>query len=126
VKTDFTYEWRKQLLWGLILIGFGVAVLLAQFDLFEVGALWHYAPLFIVAMGMNKMIGYPTAKHFTDGLWEVLIGVWLFAVFENLFGLTFRNSWPIMIIVSGFTLMLTPLVRARFESTTESGNEKHL
>jgi len=124
VSTDKSYEWRKQLMWGLFLIGFGVAYLLDQMDLVDVRSLWHYLPLLLVVSGINKMIGYPTAKHFTNGLWEVAMGLWIFAVLERMFGLTWINSWPIVIIVTGVTMILEPLIKKRFAPNEEVQNEK--
>lgn len=121
---DKSYEWRRQLVWGLLLIGLGLAFLLDRMDLFEVDELWHYWPLILVVIGVNKMIGYPTAKHFTSGLWLVFVGIWLFATFENLFGLTFGNSWPILIIGWGITLILEPVIQKRFAANTEVSDEK--
>ncbi|MBC7684285.1 MAG: hypothetical protein H7176_03535 [Bdellovibrionales bacterium] len=119
-----SYEWRRQLMWGLLLVCFGVVILLDQMDLFEVRELWHYSPLLLIVFGVNKMIGYPTAKHFTSGLWMLFMGVWLFAVFEHLFGLTFRNSWPFVIIASGISMMLEPFIQKRFAPNEEPQNEK--
>ncbi len=89
-----SYEWRRQLVWGLVVIAVGLAFLLDQMDMVEIRAIWHYWPLLLVALGLNRMIGYPTARDFCSGLWLAFIGVWLFASFENLYGLTFSTSWP--------------------------------
>lgn len=124
VNTEKSYEWRRQLLWGLVLIGLGVAFFLDRLDLFDVDTIWHYSPLILVIIGINKMIGYPTAKHFTNGLWMVFLGIWLFANFENMFGLTWRNSWPILIIGWGITLVIEPIIQRRFPSNQESRDEK--
>jgi hypothetical protein len=124
VKPDSSYEWRKQLMWGLLLIMFGVILFLDQMDLIEMRSLWHYSPLVLVVMGINKMIGYPTAKHFTSGLCMVTTGLWIFAVFEGMFGMTFRNSWPFVIIASGVCMILEPVIKKRFAPNEELGNEK--
>ena len=51
----------------------------------------------MVVVGVNRMIGYPSARDFTGGLWTACIGAWLFAEFEaTCSGLTFRNSWPVL------------------------------
>ncbi|UUZ49363.1 DUF5668 domain-containing protein [Massilia sp. B-10] len=121
VNTQHSYEWRRQLLWGLVLIGVGVTIFLDQMDIIEVEGLWHYWPLLLVISGINKMIGYPTAKHFTSGLWTMFMGLWLFAVFEHEFGLTLSNSWPLPIIVCGITMVLEPLIKKRFAPNEESG-----
>jgi hypothetical protein len=114
VNDNNSYYWRKQLMWGLLLIGIGAALLLDQLDLFNIYDLWHYWPLILIVLGINKMIGYPTAADFTSGLWTVFIGIWLFANLEHMFGMTFRNSWPYLIIAWGVTLVLKPFIRDRF------------
>lgn len=124
MSTDKSYEWRKQLMWGLALIALGVTIFLDQMDLVDIHSLWHYWPLLLVIAGINKMIGYPTAKDFTSGLWSVLIGLWIFAVFEDMYGLTWRNSWPFVIIVTGITIILEPLIKKRFAPNEELKNEK--
>jgi uncharacterized membrane protein HdeD (DUF308 family) len=124
VNNESSYEWRKQLMWGLVLVCVGITIFLDRVDLIDVQGLWHYLPLLLVVFGVNKMIGYPTAKHFTNGLWEVFMGLWLFMVFEHIFGLTFRNSWPFVIIASGISMILEPIIKRRFASNEESNNEK--
>ena len=124
MNTESSYEWRKQLMWGLALVGVGVTIFLDKMDYIEIEGLWHYWPLVLVVLGVNKMIGYPTAKHFSSGLWTVFMGLWLFAVFEHMFGLTFRNSWPFVIIACGVSMILEPVIKRRFASNEESDNEK--
>ncbi len=111
-------------MWGLVLVAIGVTIFLAQIDVIEIDGLRHYWPLLLVVFGINKMVGYPTAKHFSSGLWMVFIGLWLFAVFEHIFGLTLRNSWPFFIIASGVSMILEPFIRRRFAQNEESRNEK--
>lgn len=111
-------------MWGLLLVGLGTALLLDQLDWFDIDELWHYWPLVLVVIGVNKMIGYPTARDFTSGLLTMFIGLWLFAIFEGMFGLTFLNSWPFVIIAWGVGLILEPFIRERFASNSESRNEK--
>jgi hypothetical protein len=124
VKPETSYEWRRQLMWGVVLIASGTAIFLEQMDLVEMRSLWHYWPLLLVVFGINKMIGYPTAKHFTDGLWTMLMGLWIFAVFEDMFGLTFGNSWPFVIIASGVCMILQPVIKKRFAPNEELSHEK--
>lgn len=111
-------------MWGLVLIAFGVAIFLDQMDLVEVRGLWHYSPLVLVVMGINKMIGFPTARHFSSGLWMVFIGLWVFAVFERIYGLTFGNSWPFVIIACGVSMILEPFIKKRFAQNEEMIDEK--
>ncbi|MFL6656670.1 MAG: LiaF transmembrane domain-containing protein [Massilia sp.] len=124
MNTENGYEQRRQLMWGLFLIAMGITFMLDQMDLIDVRGLWHYALLIPVVFGVNKMIGYPTAKHFSSGLWNVFVGLWLFAVFEDLFGLTFANSWPLFIIVCGISMMAESYLKDRFAANEGERNEK--
>jgi hypothetical protein len=108
------YQWRKQLLWGLLLIGIGGALLADQLGYVNIYDLWHYWPWILVVVGVIKMIGFPTARDFVSGLWSVVIGVWLFANFGHMFGMYFDNSWPFLIIAWGVILILKPFIRDRF------------
>ena len=124
MTAESSYEWRRQFMWGVVVILFGLTIFLDQMDLVEVRGLWHYWPLVLIVFGINKMIGYPTARHYASGLWMVFMGVWLFAVLQNMFGLTFRNSWPLVIVASGVSIILRPIINRRFAANEEPGHEK--
>lgn len=119
MNTESSYAARKQIMWGLVLIAVGLIFLLDRMDLVDVRSLWHYWPLLIVAAGINQTIGYPSAKEFSNGLWTVFIGLWLFAVFENFLGLTFRNSWPLFLLMWGLQMVLAPVIQRRFPPSKE-------
>jgi hypothetical protein len=121
MKSEASYHLRRQVLWGLLLVGLGVAFLMDQMDMIEIRSLWHYAPLLLVVIGINQTIGYPNAREFSSGLWTVFIGLWLFAVFEGLWGLTFRNSWPLFIIITGVTMAVKPIAERRFRGGRHHG-----
>lgn len=123
MRNNQSYRWRRQMIWGLLLVLFGAGLLLDQFDMLDVRRLWHYWPLILVVVGLNRMIGPPSARDFTSGLWMACVGVWLFLTFENRFGLTFYNSWPVVIIISGATMVLEPVIARRMQSG-ESNHEK--
>ncbi len=117
-------EWRKQLAWGLVLIAVGVVILLQKLDVIELYNLRHHWPLLVVGLGIIQMVTFSRASEFTGGLWTTMIGLWLFAVMEGLYGLTFRNSWPLVIIVSGLTMIIEPLIKSRIAANKELSNEK--
>lgn len=113
MHTDDAYRWRKQIVWGLLLIVLGSVVLLDRLLYIDAHDYWHYAPLLLVVVGINQVIGYPSAREFGNGLWTIFTGLWLFAVFENAFGLTFRNSWPLFILMWGIKMVLDPFIARR-------------
>ena len=117
--TEHSYTTRKQIMWGLVLIALGVIFLLDRMDILEAETLWHYWPLLLVVAGINQTIGYPSARQFRNGLWTIFTGFWLFAVFENLFGMTFRNSWPLFLLMWGVLMVLTPFFNRRFPQSKD-------
>ncbi|WP_036166057.1 LiaI-LiaF-like domain-containing protein [Massilia sp. 9096] len=119
MNSEASYHLRRQVLWGLLLVGLGTAFLLDQMHIIEITDYWHYAPLLLVLAGINQTIGYPSAGEFSRGLWNVFIGLYLFAVLEGLFGLTWSNSWPLFIIISGVTMAIRPIAARRFNLQRE-------
>jgi hypothetical protein len=41
-----------------------------------------------------------------DGLMQIGIAAWLYAVTQKLYGLTFSNSWPLFIIAAGLSMVI--------------------
>lgn len=106
MNTEKAYKSRKSVIWGLLFIGAGALLLLDNLDIFYVDSLWHYWPLVLVILGMNKMIDYESGRQFSGGVWLVIIGLWLYACFEHIWGLTFQNSWPVFLIACGVSELL--------------------
>ena len=107
---------RKQAVWGLMMIAFGVFVLLDRMDIVDAGAYWnywHYWPLALVVVGITQVIGYPSPREFGNGVWTIFIGLWLFACLEHVYGLSFRNSWPLFILAWGVKLVFQPFIDRR-------------
>ena len=48
----------------------------------------------------------------------------LFSVLEGLFGLTWSNSWPLFIIISGITMAIRPIAARRFNADRENHHGK--
>lgn len=121
MNSDDAYRWRKQVLWGLALIVLGTVVLLDRLGHIDAQEYWHYAPLLLVLVGVSQTIGYPSPKEFGSGLWTAFVGLWLFAVLENAFGLTWRNSWPLFILMWGVKLVLDPFIARRWHQNRLAG-----
>ena len=93
---------RKTLVWGLFLIALGGVFLLGRLGLVEVrwvGELWP-AVFFAIA-----------ANHFMDrrpgsGVMFTLMGVWFFACTFGWLGLTYRNSWGLLLVAVGLGIVI--------------------
>jgi len=110
---------RKQILWGLLIVAAGVAFLMNREDMLEVSMLWTYWPVILLIFGLNNMILPADGKQFMDGLGQVAFAAWFYAANERLWGLTFFNSWPILVVVAGVCLVLQPLANKFFDSKSK-------
>jgi hypothetical protein len=109
-----THRQRRQVIWGLALIAFGLAYLLQRDDDAAVAGLWQYWPWVLVAFGLNNMLPPTDGRRFVDGLSQVLFGAWFWVVMAGWWGLTFSNSWPLLVIVAGLGMVLQPLANRYF------------
>jgi len=110
---------RRQLIWGILIICVGVSFLLAHNDWVAVSQLWRYWPVVLGAFGLNNMIPPTTGKRFVEGLSQVAVAAWFYVASERLWGLTFGNSWPLLVIVGGAGIVLQPLMTKIFDKNKE-------
>ena len=104
---------------GMVLIVFGVLFLLDRLRIAGFGDLIaNYWPMIIVILGVTKMWKRET---FWSGLWLVTVGTWLQLVTSHRFGLTYGNSWPLILIALGAGI----IVRTVVEASSRSNGERH-
>lgn len=119
MKNMEALHWRKQLVWGIIIMAGGLAFLLDRNDIVDLGHVWRYWPLVLVAFGLTNLVPPTSAKLVVDGLSHIGFAAWFYASFEHLWGLNFHNSWPLLIIMWGASLVLKPLLNNYFASDRE-------
>ena len=97
------------LMWGLALIALGVLFQLDQFGIADFGRLVsRYWPVIIIAVGAGKLV----SGNLWGGFWIVAVGVWLQLVRLRFQGMTYENSWPLLLVAFG----AATIGRARFGS----------
>jgi hypothetical protein len=101
---------------GVSLIVLGTVFFLDQMAIIAMQDVWQYWPLMLVAAGLIRMLDPASPRDVLSGSWTVLIGLWLFANFEGWFGINFGNSWPVLLIGWGITLLLRPVLHMRLAS----------
>lgn len=96
---------------------------MADVSLIVIGMVFFLDQMAIVAMqdmpmtdGYIRMIDPASSRDVASGAWTMLIGLWLFANFEEWYGINFDNSWPVLLIGWGITLLLRPLLQVRLAS----------
>lgn len=106
---------RSQTMAGASLIILGTVFFLDQMDIVAMQDVWQYWPLMLVVGGLIRMLDAETPRDVSTGCWTMLIGAWLFVNFEGWYGITFRNSWPFVLIAWGVSLLLRPVFQMRRE-----------
>ena len=102
----------SRLVWGLILIAVGLVFTLQNLDWIELDmrAVWQYWPLILVAIGLAKLFD---RQELCSGLWLIVLGLWLQLNQLQLWGFTWHNSWPLLLIGIGILIV--------FQAVTEMG-----
>jgi di/tricarboxylate transporter len=93
---------------GVILLGVGILMLLDRTRVIAGHASQLIPGFVLILIGAVQMIeprecgrrGGPFR-----GLWPILIGVWLLVNAVELWGLTYRTSWPLLIVAMGVLMV---------------------
>jgi len=104
---------RRHLLWGIALVALGTIFLadsLAWLDLTQYlgpqTRWWHFVPLLLALGGVIRLLTAHSVRQVVKGLSRIGVGVWLFACLEQLGGLTFANSWPVLLVAAGAQMLV--------------------
>jgi hypothetical protein len=111
MKHETSRHFMSHFLLGLLAIAVGVALLLERSGILEMGFVRHYWPFLLVLFGIGRIIEFPHPETVIKEFWLVFIGLWLYISLEHLWGLSFANTWPMVIIFCGLSLILKNLFR---------------
>jgi predicted membrane protein len=106
----------QPVLTGLIVIAVGVLLTLNNLGLIEIGEIWRYWPLILVAMGVTRLV-QPRHSHGRGlGLFLVLLGGWLLLTNLHVVEWSVRKYWPLMLVFLGLVIIWGALTRSRTHS----------
>ena len=111
---------------GLILLTVGVAMFLDTTGAVDIRFGRLIAPLILISIGAGMVLGRsPIIANYrrgplegetrrrhrrrggpTSGIWLIGIGAWMLVAQNHIFGLTYHNSWPLFIILSGIMMVI--------------------
>ncbi len=89
---------------GFGLIVLGVLFLLHTLDVVDFRYSWEWWPLLLVLFGVIRMF---ERSDRSSGLWLVLIGLWLLVNEREISGFTYHDSWPLLVVVVGLSMVWT-------------------
>ena len=96
---------RKSMLWGLFLIAIGLVFLLERFGVLEVPALGRLWPIVFIVIGISRAF----ERRYGGALMFTLMGAWFLACTFDWMGLTFRNSWGLVLVAVGGGMVVRSL-----------------
>lgn len=104
---------RRRLLWGATFVAVGSIFLLDRLALLDLTLYlgpqtrwWYFVPLLVALGGLIAVVSAQSVRQVLKGLGHIVLGGWAFACLEQLWGLSFANSWPILLIAFGLEMLL--------------------
>jgi cell wall-active antibiotic response 4TMS protein YvqF len=98
---------------GVILLVVGVAMFLDTTVTAHLRLSRLIGPLVLITIGTGMMLdrdgsgcGRRRRGRGAIGVWLVGIGAWMIVVQTQVFGLTYQNSWPLFIVLSGIMMVI--------------------
>lgn len=96
---------------GLMFIIIGTLLLLQKLDIIYleeflgIRSIWSAWPIIFVVIGLGKIIDSPTMKQIGEGSWLIFLGAWLYVSINHIYDLSFRETWPAVIIAFGINIL---------------------
>ena len=105
---------------GLVLIGLGLLFLLDNFGYIYINHIGRYWPgLFFIIIGLVKLSESDSTSHHGSGLGWIFLGAWFLISMNGIWDLSFRDSWPILIVGWGVSILWRALYRQEQIQTAE-------
>ncbi len=120
-------EQRRRHSYGHLSVGFfllvaGVLLLLDNFDIFYTNHVWHYWPIIILVVGLGKLLDAQYVWEYRKAFWTLFVGGWFLISELHIFGLGYHNSWPILLIGFGITILWKSVYPSHLEYAKDQGH----
>jgi hypothetical protein len=95
---------------GIFLLLVGVVLLLDKIDILNINILdnvsiWRLWPVIFMAIGISQLLNASSPREYHKGFWMIFLGIWFITSELHIFGLSYHNSWPILIIGIGLGIL---------------------
>jgi hypothetical protein len=90
---------------GIFLVLVGMALLLGNFHDWIPGSPWHLWPVIFLVIGLGKLADAQASWEYRKAVWFLFLGSWFLVSELHLWGLSYSNSWPILLIGAGINML---------------------
>jgi hypothetical protein len=109
---------------GMVLMAAGILMLIERLGVAEVRLTTELWPLFPLALGLLRIIDPPDrrdghARSRRSGAWLAFIGCWGLANELHFQSFDYQNSWPLVVVFAGITMVWGAAENARIIDRTE-------
>ena len=92
----------RRMVWGVVLILSGIMLMMARFGrltFLPEGYVWWGGA--VTAIGLVSIVTARRAETVGTGVTLSLLGLWFVVVTNEMFGLSWYNSWPLALVAAG-------------------------
>ena len=119
-RTDGPHRWSGVFL-GVALMLVGAFLLADKLALADTADAWRWWPFLPIALGASKLVQSWGTSERGSGAWLIFAGLWFLCVNFRVFGFSYHNSWPVLIVALGVSMVLKAFAdRGPAESDTEA------
>jgi hypothetical protein len=95
---------------GIFLLIVGGALFLDKIDVLNIDivnnvSIWRLWPVIFIAIGIGKLLDAEFPREYHKGFWMLFMGLWFLVSELHIFGLNYHDSWPILIIGIGISIL---------------------
>lgn len=113
---------RDHLFTGLCLIVIGTVALLEQRGIRVIEWLWTHWPLALSVVGLVRLVTARDLNQVGSGVFILLLSAWLYACEMAYLGMSYYNSWPVLLVGLGLWKLVLGALSLR-QDTVEVEDE---
>jgi predicted membrane protein len=95
----------SRLFLGLVIISLGVLALLDNLGVIHIESAWRFWPLFLVAIGLSRLLRPAGCPGRWTGFIMLLLGLWFLASNLGVMPYRIRDFWPVIVVLVGARLV---------------------
>jgi hypothetical protein len=103
----------SRLIAGALLLLVGALFVLQNLGLVRAGRIGDYWPMFLIWVGLARMLGPARARHFASGFVLFALGVFFQLDRLDVIWVPMHRFWPLLLIAIGFGLIADSLMGRR-------------